>query len=298
MDPTDCFVVGVKKRPSFDEEDPMPVSIPVGLPFRVLVVFFASSLAMSAYGAQPPAAPQKVASTIPVWEFRGLRPGSTTETALVADSQWGQPVLRTAHANALEVLYYKVARYGVDVSIRGGIVQSIDIALPAETSLDEVIRAFNLKDPLSDRPLPRSAAVGPSLPEGLEARQFACGRLVVFVSPNDGKPVARVIRFYGPDAVVEHPYLAVLRLRGYGALLEDFQYLGELSGSARFAGDIRKSFRDSQLAQGSSSPEDATRPCDRRNPPRYRGAGTDRFRSHLRYWLAAAERWTGRAFLE
>ncbi len=231
-----------------------------GHAFRVLVVLV-TALPAWAGGSEPSTAPKDApSSSPPVWEFRGLVPGTTPEAALIADPRWGEPVARTTSENALEVLRYKVAKHDVDVSVRDGIVQSIDIALPAGTTLDKVVHSFGLKDPLPDGPLPQPARIGPAVSDDLQPRQFACGRFVVFVVPDPDSPTARLMRYYGPDTVVEHPYLAVIWFRGYEALLDDMVWLGELSGSASFAGDVKRLFKDSPLAQTLSSPDYAQRP--------------------------------------
>ena len=132
----------------------------------------------------------------PVWSFRGLVPGRTTEAALLADAQWGQPVERASLGGDATALRYKVASYDVTISLRAGIVQTIDVALPPGVSVAQAVRVFRLKDPLPEAPLPPPAQFGPALGPGLRAQQYACARVIVFVEETPSGVTARQVRFY------------------------------------------------------------------------------------------------------
>ena len=134
-----------------------------------------------------------------VAQFRGVTPGQTTPTALANDPQWGEPASRDSLPGDLTLLRYQVSNFPMVIAVRDGVVRSLDVLFPGGATVDEAVKVFALKDPLPEGPLPPAARIGEPIPEGLKARQFGSRRVVLFVEKGAGHPIAKRVRFYGPD---------------------------------------------------------------------------------------------------
>jgi formylglycine-generating enzyme len=154
--------------------------------------------------SKPPASTDQPAvnlATLPVWKYRGIQPGLSKKEALLADPQWSKPLKRESGAQNEETLHYRVSNADVVLFLRDDIVRTIDLQFSDSATLAQVTQTFHLTGQLPDQAIPPLARIGPSVPRPWQARQFACGRVIVYVDENTSPELARRVRFYGPTVV-------------------------------------------------------------------------------------------------
>jgi len=133
---------------------------------------------------------------IPAFKFRGAEPGTTSEKQLRAHPKWGKPSSTSTLDDGSQLLEYRIRGYKrVTVLLRGGIVQSIDVALPDGVSPVVAAEAFELGIQ-AEGELPKAAKVGAKVSNDWQQTRFSAGRVSLFIDRTGTKPIAKVLRFY------------------------------------------------------------------------------------------------------
>ncbi len=196
-------------------------------------------------------------ATLPVWKYRGIQPGLSKKETLLADPQWSKPLKRESGAPTEETLHYRVSNADVVVFLRDEIVRTVDLQLTDNATLAQVSQKFKLTGQLPDQPLPPLARMGPRVPRLLEARQFSCGRVIVYVDGSTSPEVVRRVRFYGP-AIVARLFKNTLGMTMKWIPAGDFRM-----GSHESAADVHRLFDvDNERAEAEhpQHPVSVTRP--------------------------------------
>ncbi len=136
---------------------------------------------------------------VPVWQFRGITPGSTSEQSLLANTKWGQPIEIRKLPPKLKVWCYRISDNDVLVYVRDGIVQTIDLFFDLGAPYHQITEVLKLTSPLGDEPLPEAANIGVPLPADWRVKQFDCGRVAVYLEEADNGTTAQLVRFYRPE---------------------------------------------------------------------------------------------------
>jgi hypothetical protein len=126
-------------------------------------------------------------------------PGDTSESWLLENADWGEPLERRASMGDTAVWRYEVEMATAELTVRNGRVQSIDTILPEGVSLAQCDRVFGLSEPLADEQSPPAALVGPLPPADTRPRHYGCACVVVFYAGTPADGTARVVRFYAAD---------------------------------------------------------------------------------------------------
>ncbi len=130
--------------------------------------------------------------------FRGVEPGVTTESELLKNDRWGKPTKRETRNDGSAWLEFRVRGYkGIGVLIRGGKVQTIDVALPDGLKPAAVASALKLGEPAADDTLPPAAMAGPAIPSSYDTLSFADRRVALFVDRESGD--ARLLRVFAEN---------------------------------------------------------------------------------------------------
>ena len=178
---------------------------------HLLALLAVLALAGARVGAQEPAvaddassnqqgAAVEVPDDRPAFAFRGVVPGETTRADLLGNQRWGDP-FETANTDAGEVLRYRIRGYpDARVLVRGGIVQTIDVAVADGVREEVAVSAFGLGTP-EVMPLPAAAKIGALEPsDKWTARPYSAGRVVLYVEKVGDNVLARMMRVHASRA--------------------------------------------------------------------------------------------------
>jgi carboxyl-terminal processing protease len=136
------------------------------------------------------------------FRFRGVVSGVTTKDELLKSSKWGTPESRTIHKSGDTFWEYRPRGYKkIVVMLRSGIVQSVDVTLPAGVTPEKAAEAFGLGKPATGKP-PKPALVGGEVPKAWQPKPYAAGRVLLFVETANGKSAAKLMRIYADRVLV------------------------------------------------------------------------------------------------
>ncbi|MBI1904162.1 MAG: carboxy terminal-processing peptidase [Planctomycetia bacterium] len=132
--------------------------------------------------------------------FKGVTPGTTTERELLSNRAWGQPKMRTTRESGDVQLEFDLRGYALTaVTLRGGTVQTIDVALTQGTKREDVAAALTLGHPLETKELPAAAKIGVEIPGACEPVRHSAGCVIVFADKTNGQ--ARLVRLFAPRVI-------------------------------------------------------------------------------------------------
>ena len=128
--------------------------------------------------------------------LRGATPGVTTKAELLANEHWGQPRKIREDTGGKEYLLYTIGRFQVAATVSDGAVQSLDIRLPAGTSVAVAQEGFSLGKRDTDAEIPREAEIGLAVPHNWAPHHYPERCAVVYTSPGAAPPEAAMVRLY------------------------------------------------------------------------------------------------------
>ncbi len=136
----------------------------------------------------------------PAFAFRGVVPGQTSRADLLGNERWGDP-FETSKSDEGEVLRYRIRGYpDARVLVRGGIVQTIDVAVADGVREEVAVNAFGLGTP-EVMPLPAAAKIDALKPsDKWTPRPYSAGRVVLYVEKVGDNTLARLMRVHAAVA--------------------------------------------------------------------------------------------------
>lgn len=113
--------------------------------------------------------------SVPALDFHGVKPGATSKDGLLKNPRWGKPLREVPQKDGALRLEFAVRGYkAVVVTVRGGLVQTVDVTLPEGASPEQVARAFKLGEPAPETQLPAAALIGQPIPPPVASAEVQC----------------------------------------------------------------------------------------------------------------------------